>query len=130
MTCLGRVTVKRQRRTTFEKFRTLIKAGETIRVINARAQEAENHPAIKEFINHCRSDLHRMRHHECKRRGIPRGDGLIEGGCRSVVVDRLKKSGSRWSVKGANAIMAIRCCRMNSRATDLFNWCTATYQQI
>ena len=53
-------------------------------------------------------------------RGIPCGSGIIKGRSRTVVVGRLKKSGSRCSVDGANGIMAVRCFRMNSRGADFF----------
>jgi len=38
--------------------------------------------------------------------------GKIEG--RS----RLKRSGMFWTVRGANAIIALRCCYLNSRFED------------
>jgi hypothetical protein len=40
--------------------------------------------------------------------------GVVEAGCRTVVGKRLKYSGMFWSV-GANAILALRCCRLSGR---------------
>jgi hypothetical protein len=37
------------------------------------------------------------------------GDGVIEAGCKNIIGKRLKQSGMRWSHKGANAIIALRC---------------------
>jgi len=53
---------------------------------------------------------------------VPDGSGVIEGGYRAIVADRLKKCGSRWSVDGANGVMAIRCLAMNGQTTDFFDW--------
>ena len=38
------------------------------------------------------------------------GSGVIEAGCKTVVGARLKQSGMFWTVRGANAIIALRCC--------------------
>ncbi|MBI3351993.1 MAG: hypothetical protein HY036_05380, partial [Nitrospirae bacterium] len=38
-----------------------------------------------------------------------------EAGCKTIVGQRLKQSGMRWTVKGANAIIALRCCQISGR---------------
>ena len=43
------------------------------------------------------------------------GSGVIEAGCRTLIGKRLKQSGMFWSVKGANAIIAARCCLYSGR---------------
>jgi len=43
------------------------------------------------------------------------GSGVVEAGCRAVIGQRLKKSGMRWTVRGANAIIALRCCLLSGR---------------
>jgi hypothetical protein len=44
--------------------------------------------------------------------------GVIEAGCKTVIASRLKKSGMFWTVRGANAILALRCCHLNGRFED------------
>ena len=39
----------------------------------------------------------------------------IEAGCRTVIGSRLKQSGMFWTLRGANAIIALRCCHLNTR---------------
>ena len=46
------------------------------------------------------------------------GSGVIEAGCKTVVGSRLKRSGMFWTVRGANAILALRCCHLNGRFED------------
>ena len=46
------------------------------------------------------------------------GSGVIEAGCKTVIGSRLKKSGMFWTVRGANAIIALRCCHLNGRFED------------
>jgi len=45
------------------------------------------------------------------------GSGVIEAGCKTLIGSRLKRSGMFWTVRGANAVIAVRCCR-HSREFD------------
>lgn len=60
----------------------------------------------------------RMRYEEFRRQGLFVGSGVIEAGCRTVIASRLKRSGMFWSVRGANAITALRCSRLSDRFDD------------
>ena len=42
----------------------------------------------------------------------------IEAGCKTVIGSRLKQSGMFWTVPGANAIVALRCCHLNGQFED------------
>jgi hypothetical protein len=46
------------------------------------------------------------------------GSGVIEAGCKTVVAARLKRPGMFWTVRGANAILALRCCHLNGEFED------------
>ncbi|MBI5085803.1 MAG: hypothetical protein HZB13_14540, partial [Acidobacteria bacterium] len=46
------------------------------------------------------------------------GSGVIEAACKTVVGSRLKQSGMFWTVRGANAILALRCCHLNGGFED------------
>src|SRR5207245_3912689 len=39
-------------------------------------------------------------------------------GCKIVVGTRLKRAGMHWTVKGANAIIALRCSKLSGRFQD------------
>jgi hypothetical protein len=55
-----------------------------------------------------------MRYPEFREKGFFVGSGVIEAGCKSIVGVRLRQSGMSWTVRGANAIIALRCCRFSS----------------
>lgn len=59
-----------------------------------------------------------MRYDEYRAQGLFVGSGVVEAGCGSVVGDRLKKSGMEWSVRGANAILSLRCMTLSNRLED------------
>jgi hypothetical protein len=60
----------------------------------------------------------RMRYPKFRRQHLFVGSGVIEAGCKTVVGSRLKRSGMFWTVRGANAILALRCCHLNGRFED------------
>jgi len=60
----------------------------------------------------------RMRYPDFRRQHLFVGSGVIEAGCKTVIGSRLKRSGMFWTVRGANAIIALRCCHLNDRFED------------
>ena len=56
----------------------------------------------------------RMRYKWFRSRGLFVGSGIVEAGCKSVIGQRLKSSGMRWTVAGASAITALRCREASS----------------
>ena len=86
------------------------------------AEHAVAHPGWTEEIlkqaEYFETNADRMRYPEFRAMGLFVGSGVIEAGCKSVIGTRLKRSGMFWTVRGANAIIALRCCRLNGRFED------------
>jgi hypothetical protein len=57
----------------------------------------------------------RMRYPEFRAQHLFVGSGVIEAGCKAIIGSRCKQSGMFWTVRGANAILALRCCYFNGR---------------
>lgn len=51
---------------------------------------------------------HLMQYDELLRAGAPIATGVIEGGCRYLVIDRLDITGATWSLQGAQAVLCLR----------------------
>ncbi len=60
----------------------------------------------------------RMRYPAFRAQGLFIGSGVVEAGCKTLIGTRLKRSGMFWTVQGANAIIALRCCRLSRRFED------------
>jgi hypothetical protein len=60
----------------------------------------------------------RMRYPEFRRQHLFVGSGVIEAGCKTIIGSRCKQSGMFWTVRGANAILALRCSLFNARFED------------
>ncbi len=60
----------------------------------------------------------RMRYPAFRSQGLFIGSGVVEAGCKTLIGARLKRSGLLWTVHGANAIIALRSCRLSRRFED------------
>jgi hypothetical protein len=82
----------------------------------------ERSPASEELAHTVRNEAEyfernaeRMRYPAFRAQGLFVGSGVVEAGCKTVIASRLKRSGMFWTVRGANAIIALRCCRLSGR---------------
>jgi hypothetical protein len=60
----------------------------------------------------------RMRYPKFEAQGLCTSSGVTEGGCKNAIGTRLKRSGMHWTVRGAEAIIALRCCILSGRFQD------------
>jgi hypothetical protein len=63
----------------------------------------------------------RMRYPHFRRQKLFVGSGVIEAACKTIIARRLKQSGMFWTLRGANAIIALRCCRLNRHFEDYWS---------
>jgi hypothetical protein len=73
---------------------------------------------IRKEADYFQRNAERMRYPKFRRQHLFVGSGVIEAGCKTVIGSRLKQSGMFWTVRGANAILALRCCQLNGRFED------------
>jgi hypothetical protein len=73
---------------------------------------------IRAEADYFETNTERMRYPKFRRQHLFVGSGVIEAGCKTVIGSRLKQSGMFWTVRGANAILALRCCHLNGRFED------------
>lgn len=94
-------------------------AGRVEAVIGAlgrsRPKDCAQHAALEREVNYFRNNAERMRYEDFRKRGLFVGSGVVEAGCKTVVGQRLKRSGMHWTVRGANAIIALRCLILSGR---------------
>ena len=61
------------------------------------------------------SNRDRMDYKSYRKRGLLIGSGAIESAHRTVMQRRLKRSGQRWRIKGAQRVLNLRVCLMSNR---------------
>jgi hypothetical protein len=80
-----------------------------------RPTAPQTQEALRQTIGYFESNRERMRYAQFRRQELFVGSGVIEAGCKTIVGRRLKQSGMRWSLCGANAIIALRCAQLSGR---------------
>ena len=68
---------------------------------------------LRSEAQYFRRNARRMRYPKFRRQHLFVGTGVIEAGCKTLIGSRCKQSGMFWTVRGANAILALRCCQFN-----------------
>ena len=57
----------------------------------------------------------KMRYKTYRDQGLFYGSGVVEGGCKSVIGQRLKESGMFWTETGATNVLALRIALKSNR---------------
>jgi hypothetical protein len=90
-------------------------------VASLRSIQSAN-PELAEKIriegDYFEKNTERMRYPAFRAQHLFVGSGVIEAGCKTIVGCRCKQSGMFWTVRGANAILALRRCYFNGRFED------------
>ena len=84
----------------------------------------ETEKARAELIRYYENNLSRMQYKTYLEKGYLIGSGAIEAAHRNVIQQRLKLSGQRWSVKGAQQIANLRASKKSNQwktVIDLIN---------
>jgi hypothetical protein len=69
---------------------------------------------LDKALGYFENNAPRMRYRWFRSRGLFVGSGAVEAGCKAVIGQRLKLSGMRWTIAGADAITALRCREASS----------------
>jgi hypothetical protein len=95
------------------KIKKLVDALRSIDTVNPEVAEK-----IQTEAEYFERNAQRMRYPKFRRQHLFVGSGVIEAGCKTVIGSRLKQSGMFWTVRGANAILALRCSHLNGHFED------------
>jgi hypothetical protein len=102
--------------------RRLLDKGKIKKLVFAFRSIVSTNPEVIDKIrteaDYFERNAERMRYPKFRRQHLFVGSGVIEAGCKTVIGSRLKQSGMFWTVRGANSIIALRCCHLNGRFED------------
>jgi hypothetical protein len=99
-------------------------------VIRALVYLRDKHPRSKRIateLGYFRKRRRRMRYAEMKAQCLPIGTGLTEAACKTLVTQRLKQSGMRWSQEGGQAILNLRGWAQSERFDQAWALLAATF---
>ena len=93
-------------------------AGRFDAILTALRAHRETCEEARKCIDYLTRNRHRMRYPEFRAWGLCVSSGVVEAGCKLAIGARLKRAGMHWTVAGANAIIALRCCKLSGRFED------------
>jgi hypothetical protein len=88
-----------------------------LRALRLQADRCDEARKCLQYIHHNRE---RMRYPAFEAMGLCTSTGVVEAGCKVAIGTRLKRAGMHWTTCGANAIIALRCCRLSGRFQDFW----------
>jgi hypothetical protein len=119
-TLFGSNEKKRERQ--HRRWWALLDAGRVEAIVLQARRALPEDPDLKKAaeieIRYLDKNKKRMRYNEFRAQGLFVGSGVVEAGCKTVIGQRLKQSGMEWSLRGANAIIALRCVMKSNRLED------------
>ena len=89
-------------------------------VLTALHVHAEHNDEARQCLDYVTRNLHRMRYPEFRAQGLCTSTGVVEAGCKTAIGTRCKRAGMHWTVAGADAIIALRCCKLSGRFEDFW----------
>lgn len=95
-----------------------------------RAKRWMSKKAQKEFdraYNYLRARTTHMQYAAFRSKGLPIGSGVTEAACKTVFTQRLKLSGMRWSLAGAQTILNLRVLLLSGVWEEVYQATVAEY---
>jgi hypothetical protein len=120
----------------FERLRTLLKEADdgvdqVIRVLKyqrgrARGRKRER---VADELTYFRNQRPRMQYADYLRQGLPIASGVIEATCKTLVTQRMKRSGMAWTLRGGQAILTLRSLIQSHRWPRAWELLSADFRQ-
>jgi hypothetical protein len=102
-------------------------AGNIDAVLSALRVHSSKDEEARKCLDYIDSNRTRMRYAEFRAAGLCTSTGVVEAGCKTAIGARCKRAGMHWTVAGADAIIALRCCRLSGRFEDFWERRSAPY---
>ena len=119
-------------RARFEKLRHTLRhdkrgAAKVIRALVHLRDRFPRRKKIADVLGYFRENRHRMSYATVAAQGLPIGSGVVEAACKTLVTQRMKRSGMRWRRDGGQAILTLRGLIQSDRFDDAWLLLRQTY---
>ena len=89
-------------------------------LLKAVRRHADGVEEARQCFQYLHRNRERMRYPQFEAEGLCTSSGVVEAGCKVVIGARLKRSGMHWTVRGSNAIIALRCSKLSGTFQDFW----------
>lgn len=111
------------------KHALMVLRGEVSQVIKGMRQSATKRrlkgsigKSVRNAATYFRKNRHRMRYNVYLAKGLPIASGAVEGACKNLVKDRMERSGMRWQIVGAEAVIKLRAIFLSGDMGEYWNF--------
>lgn len=125
-----------KRNAQYEKLRHILRHDRdgVGKVIRALVHLRNTHPRRKQIVTelkYFRNHRHRMRYARLAAKHLPIGSGVMEASCKTLVTQRMKRSGMVWGpdAGGGQAILTLRSLAQSERFDRAWKLVAKTYVQ-
>jgi len=107
-------------RAAFEKYRLILKESErgvnqVIRMLTHLRKRGPGRRVVTRELKYFRNQRARMYYATYLSHNLPIGSGVVEAACKTLVAQRMKRSGMRWLFSGGQAILTLRSLIQSDR---------------
>jgi hypothetical protein len=95
-------------------------AGDINAVLSALRVHSPKDDEARKCVDYVAANSARMRYADFRAAGLCTSTGVVEAGCKTAIGTRCKRAGMHWTVAGADAIIALRCCKLSGRYEDFW----------
>jgi len=95
--------------------RDQLEAGELDNIIGKLDAFKKSSKEARQCQGYLKINRNRLNYPQFRKLGLTTSSGIVESGCKHVIGARVKQSGMHWTVRGANAIIALRCFKLSGR---------------
>jgi hypothetical protein len=102
------------------------KSSQVVKVMRRKATREGLKGAKRETVDKVAAYMRRnrkyMQYDEYLKRGLPIASGCVEGACKNLIKDRMERSGMRWSLDGAEAMIRLRSLYLSGDLDDYWDF--------
>jgi hypothetical protein len=119
----------------FESWKTTLKedpagADKVIRAVRYRRDKSRGgaRKTLTNVLEYFRFMRDGMDYHAYRASHLPIGSGVVEAACKTLVNERLKQSGMRWTLRGGQAVLTLRSLRQSDRWDNAWTLVAHSYK--
>jgi hypothetical protein len=95
-------------------------AGDHDALLAALRAHAPHHEEAQNGVDYVERNRARLDYPAFRAAGLCTSTGVVEAGCKVAIGTRCKRAGMHWTIAGADAIIALRCCKLSGRFEDFW----------
>ncbi len=103
-----------------KEWHELLDNGDIDGILDALRVHAPLDDEARKGVDYMERNRRRMQYPKFHAQGLCTSTGVVEAGCKVVIGTRCKRAGMHWTVRGADAIIALRCCILSGRYQDFW----------